>query len=79
MTATSALVTMGDQIRPRIAECDREFGAHDVFLLIQFTSTTSIDLLGDPKLWAQDATQLALQVRTTVDCVKFLLSNIHPT
>ncbi|KAF1948814.1 hypothetical protein CC80DRAFT_485591 [Byssothecium circinans] len=44
-----------------MAEYDGGFDAQDIHLMMQFTSTTSIDLLGDPKLWAQDAMQLAFQ------------------
>ncbi|OAG09324.1 uncharacterized protein CC84DRAFT_1193198 [Paraphaeosphaeria sporulosa] len=44
-----------------MAECARLYDAQDVFLMMHFKSTTSIDLLGDPKLWAQHALQLAFQ------------------
>ncbi|KAH7112794.1 hypothetical protein B0J11DRAFT_597580 [Dendryphion nanum] len=61
LAENDALTTLGNQISPGIAECNRVFDTQDVFLMMHFMSTTSIDLLGDPKLWAQDTMQLALQ------------------
>lgn len=78
LTATEALATLGNQMLPGMAECDRVFNVQDVFLMMQFTSTTSIDLIGDPKLWAQDAMQLAFQVWTMATCVKISLRTDHP-
>ena len=62
LAATDGLGTVGYHTIPGMAECDRALSAHDAFLVKEFASTTSLDLLGDPKLWARDAMQLAFQV-----------------
>lgn len=53
----------GYQISRVIAADDiPSFDTQDVFLLSHFTSTASINLIGNQSIWAEDVVQLALQV-----------------
>ena len=54
---------LGHGLSPMPLEQSQLFETQDVLLLMHFTSTTSLDLIGTPQLWTEDAMQLAFQVR----------------
>lgn len=52
---------LGHGISPMPVEQSQLFETQDVLLLMHFTSTTSLDLIGPQQLWTEDAMQLAFQ------------------
>ncbi|KAH9224485.1 hypothetical protein DL95DRAFT_439641 [Leptodontidium sp. 2 PMI_412] len=52
---------LGHELPPMPVEQSQLFETQDVLLLMHFTSTTSLDLIGPQQLWTEDAMQLAFQ------------------